>query len=387
MRLLIVLIVLLLCCLLSLDESIINIVQRGGAASADKGPTGLHGWHRDGKCNYQLLKVVKTFLKANKLNQNTSENWGLYLPCGYNHAEKEYDNIKSTSADQKIFIIKGGDNLSRKDTLWKKLDERYGEAASQYMPKTYLLGQHTDLQKLSKEYSSDKVYILKKNIQRQEGLKMTKNKQELLEGKSHGYVVAQEMLQDPYLIDGRKTNCRFYLLVMCRGGKKAGYLYNDGFMYYTPSAFRTGSMEKDQVITAGLSTARRDAKFYKTHPLTLQDFQKTLRRSQNPKERGVDIFREVGVLLNKVLQASSPSFCTDSTLKDRTTFQLFGCDIAFNNMLKPQLIEINKGPDMSSRSQKEVQVKDGLMEHIFQEVGVVPRKDTPGKLLKIWESA
>jgi hypothetical protein len=66
---------------------------------------------------------------------------------------------------------------------------------------------------------------------------MTKDRTELLNGNKKGFVVAQEMLQDPLLVDGRKTNCRIYLLVVCRNGKKSGYMYDNGYMYYTPKAF------------------------------------------------------------------------------------------------------------------------------------------------------
>jgi len=48
---------------------------------------------------------------------------------------------------------------------------------------------------------------MKKNIQRQGGLLPTKN---LLHHLTQGYVIAQKLLQDPYLISGRKINCRVY---------------------------------------------------------------------------------------------------------------------------------------------------------------------------------
>ena len=384
------LLILIICCILSLESTsqgpwalnaIKNVLGIGSANLQLGGGSKLNGWFRDGQCNYQLMKVLKTFVKANNLNQTTTDNWSVYLPCGYNHAETEYSKIVSKDPKQKIFIIKGGDNLSRKDTLWKHLQNKYGEGASAYMPKSYILNDHRDIVKLNKDYNSSKVYILKKNIQRQQGLKMTQNKKELLQGSENGYVIAQEMLQDPFCIDGRKTNCRYYLLIMCQNGKKSGYLYNNGFMYYTPAPFKKGSMEEDRVITAGLSTKRRDAKFYETHPLTLQDWQ---------KQQKVDLIGSVGVLMNKILSASSPHFCTPSQLDKRVTFQLFGCDIAFNEKMQPQLIEINKGPDLSSRSEREIALKDDLIQQIFSLVGLdvvdnKGKKIEPVNLKLIWE--
>jgi hypothetical protein len=340
------------------------------------GAGAVSGWHQDEQCKYQLMTVLQTFIKANNMNQNKSGNWSVYLPCGYNSAEQEFNKVNSTDVDQKIFIIKGCDNLSRKDTLWKNLKTLHGRMASSIMPETYILHDPQELQRLSREFDAKKVYILKKNIQRQEGLKMTKSKTEILQGAQSGYVVAQEMLQDPYLIDKRKTNCRIYLLVVCKNGKKSGYVYNNGFMYYTPQDFVKGSMETDRVITAGLSTKRKDENFYKTHPLTVQEWQRS--------DIKVDLFDRIGKLMAKVLSASAPNFCNTGHLKDRTTFQLFGCDVAFNNQLQPQLIEINKGPDLTSKSHNESILKDDMIANMFKVVGVPVATKTVGIMNHVW---
>lgn len=314
---------------------------------------------------------MKHFIEANQLEQNNGTNWQVYFPCGYNNAEAEFNKIESISPDQKIFIIKGCDNISRKDTLWAMLRAMYGQKATRLMPMTYVLTDPKEVQRLEHEFDSRKVYILKKNIQRQEGLKISRDKEELRSGLSKGYVVAQEMLQDPYIIDGRKTNCRVYLLIVCSNGEKRSYLYTNGFVYYTPKTFIANSTDPDRVITAGLATGRRDSKFYETHPLTVQDLQKYVGSS-------VDLVGRVATLMSAVMKASSPYICTQSKLDDRTTFQLFGCDIAFNANLEPQLMEINKGPDLSSKTQREADVKDVLMELIFQTVKVIPNRPVHG---------
>jgi hypothetical protein len=338
----------------------------------------LEGWHRDESCNYEMIHVLKRFIGKTGLKQNTGNNWQLYIPCGYNNSESEFNSIRPAHPDQKIFIIKGCDNLSRKDTLWHYIRTAYGiDGATKLMPQTYLTYDSSDMDRLKHDFDSNKIYILKKNIQRQEGLKISNSKRELLNGKKDGYVVVQEMLQDPFIIDGRKTNCRYYLLIICKDGIKRGFLYRDGFMYYTPLPFKKGSMVKDQVITAGLATKRRDSEFYESHPLTLQQFQRYV------NDRNVDIFASVGKLLGQVLKAVAPHICTASHLDKQTTFQLFGCDIAFNNMLRPQLMEINKGPDLSSKTDAEVQVKDKLISLMFQEVGLIPK--TSNELLEVWK--
>ena len=352
--------------------------KSGGSRRNQHGGTmNLHGWHQDAQCNYRLLNVYKTFNKANSLNQNTSDSWSVYMPCGYNKAEREYDKIKSISEDQKIFIIKGCDNLSRKDSLWNNLRLMYYDGASELMPDTFELRKKEDIDRLRRTYSRGKVYILKKNIQRQLGLKMTTSLQEILDGIQDGFVVAQEMLQDPLLVSGRKTNFRVYLLIVCKNGVKRGYLYNNGYVYYTPKPFKKNSMDYDSVITAGLSTGRKDDDFYSNHPLTIKQLERMM---------GADLCTKTGQLMKKVLSASSPNFCNTGHLRDRTTFQLFGCDIAYNNKLKPQLIEINKGPDLSSKTPLEEQIKNDQVANIFKIVGVPVKVPLRGHFKHIWTS-
>lgn len=256
---------------------IVLCALKSGASSLFEGFTSKKQWYRSKQCKYQMISVLKNMIDAHKLNKGSDDSWGVYLPCGYNYSQQELDSLKPTSPDQKIFIIKGCDNLSRKDNLWEHLESKYGtKKASMLMPRTYVLLGDKDLDSFKNEYNEDKIYILKKNIQRQNGLKMTSDKSKILNGISDGYVVAQEMLQDPFTIEGRKTNCRVYLLVVCKGGKKQGYVYTDGFMYYTPKRFKINSTNKDRVITTGYI----DRKIYERNPLTLQDLAEYLERKK-----------------------------------------------------------------------------------------------------------
>ena len=335
-----------------------------------EGLTTLSGYHRSKTCNYQMISVLKHMIKANELNKNTDSNWSVYLPCGYNNSQQELEEIVPTSEDQKIFIIKGCDNLSRKDNLWDSLKQVYGiESASKIMPKTYLLYRPGDLALLKNDYHVDKVYIMKKNIQRQTGLLITRNLSEMLEGYKSGYVIAQEMLQDPYLIDKRKTNCRIYLLVVCKKGKKHAYIFDDGFMYYTKKHFKPNSVNTDRIITTGYI----DRSVYEKNPLTLKDFDKYLTERGNPK--GLLLSKAVD-LLKKTMKAVDKKICTKSNVINQVTFQLFGCDIAYNDKLDVNLIEMNKGPNLAPHGPRDKKLKQDLIDETFRMVGVLPEKAT-----------
>ena len=49
---------------------------------------------------------------------------------------------------------------------------------------------------------------MKKNVQRQEGIRITKDFDQLLNGIKDEYIIVQELLQNPFLVNGRKINLR-----------------------------------------------------------------------------------------------------------------------------------------------------------------------------------
>src|SRR3989338_6095345 len=67
-------------------------------------------WTTDEKCQYKMMDVLENSLT--KMNGKKSDiNWDFYLPCSYNTANSELENI-SDKTGKKIFIIDGCDNLA-----------------------------------------------------------------------------------------------------------------------------------------------------------------------------------------------------------------------------------------------------------------------------------
>lgn len=337
------------------------------------------GWSRN-QCPYIIGETYENIFKKYGIKQN-EKNYNLYLPCNYDNPNKEIGNMPVVKG-AKYFIINNCDHAVAKDWLWRNVVDCYGmEKAKTMLPYSYILDSNEDMQRFNKEYDSNKLYIMKKNIQRQQGLKITNDRNEILNGSNEKYVIVQELLDDPYIISGLKTNMRFYVLVICQDNKINVYVYNDGFMYYTKVPFVKGSTETDPNITSGYI----DRRVYDVNPLTHDDLRKYLDKNrnlsnseQNMKKTGQQIskiyFERIYNLIKNVFVAFAKHFCEPNKLSNNTTFQLFGVDIAVDDQLKPMMIEINKGPNITSHDKRDSELKHNMVEDIFRSVEIITNK-------------
>lgn len=410
-----------------------------------KGPV---KWKRNPTCNRSLGQVLGNTVKNNDIEETKSNDWTIYFPCGYTYTNKEIEQVNLSEHDtclkpdpikklsslkphpikelallkpytikqidslkpldkpsglkppdlqpyHRIFIINNADQLSNKQKIWENLVKTYGrDRASEIMPLTYVLRNEKDMNRFMKEYSRNKIYILKKNIQRQKGLKITNDKNDILNSKNDGYVVCQEMLQNPYLIDKKKINMRVYLLFVCQNNEVSAYAHRNGFMYYTKVPFVKNSLKDGPNITTGYI----DREVYEKNPLTLEDFRKYLDDEDRSLTRYEEqilnnynnissiVFSRIYNLVRQIVIATKHTVCMDSHIQNSITFQLFGVDIALSDKLVPQLIEINKGPDMGTKDDKDSQVKHTVMNDIFRILKVSdPQNVNKHSFIKIYE--
>jgi hypothetical protein len=339
----------------------------------------------DQTCN--IDQTIKEVLDSYgiRYSPHDKKDWEIYIPCTYNNLSNQINDVPNAES-KKIFILDDADEICGKDKIWHNLCISYGrELAKQIIPCTYILSNDEDMQKFEEEYEKQKLYILKKNIQRQEGLLITNNKEDIINAKTNGYVIVQELLQDPYLINGRKINMRFYVLVTCTNGKLEAYVHNNGFMYYTAEKFKMGDLTTGPNITTGYI----DRQVYIENPLTHMDFRTYL----DTKERELNdeeiyllatrhklsnyVFGSIYSLLGMVIAGMQNSLCKkEGKLSRNTTFQLFGADVAINNKLEPQIMEFNKGPDLDAKDERDKNVKLTVIKDMFNLLDITSAETT-----------
>jgi len=340
-------------------------------------------WKIDDKCQYSVVKAYKDVLEKHHIKKSDNDKWSLYIPCTYNEISEELvianKNIKKNNAndiDKRIFVVNNCDEITAKDSLWKNLLQYYGRNnAITMMPTTYILYDNKDIDLFKKEFKKENIYIMKKNIQRQEGLLITQDQDAIINGyKKNGYVIAQELLQDPYTIKGRKI----YLLIVCIDGKIGGYVYNNGFMYYTKTKFEKGSTSSDSNITTGYI----DRQVYEENPLTLKDFKTYLDSDRiisfhelnvisDNKIISEYVFDNIYNLMRKMITSLELKICNKVDLKNNVQFQIFGVDVSLSDKLIPQIMEVNKGPDLGYKDDRDKEVKIGVVEDAFKILKVI----------------
>jgi hypothetical protein len=255
------------------------------------------------------------------------------------------------------------------------------------MPESYLLEKKDDIKKLKENFKPDKIYVLKNYAQRQEGIKLTKNLDEMVNGLSNGWYLAQEYIYNPYIIDKRKINFRYYMLVVCTNGKISAYIHSDGFLYYTPEYYdpQDGVPTDELTFDKHITTGYIDRKVYDNNPLTLEDFRVHLDKNGYGLRDKWD--NSVETLMNKVMEAISQKICKNTKLDGNVRFQLFGCDVAPDANLGASLMEINKGPDLGAKDERDRNVKLQVQYDIFKIIDPNdPFEASTSRFVKIFES-
>jgi hypothetical protein len=316
-----------------------------------------NNWHIRTNCKYLMPETLQTVL--NEINKFYKI---LYMPCTYQNIDKEYEDFE---VDKKgiYFLIDGINILIAKQHLYKVILMEYGITNTEKLfPKTWIIEE--DKKKFIKEFDKDKIYIVKKNVQRQNGLKIYNDLDKILshfdEQGEYPSVVVQELLQNPYLIDGRKINLRVYVLATKIKDNFNIYVYNDGFMYYTAEKFIPNSLDPKVNITTGYI----DRNIYKVNPLTHQDFRQYL--IKNHDEKTADLcFNNMYDLIKKIFGVFLKKIGNMDKLYNNLKFQLFGVDIAIDNEFNAKIMEVNKGPDLGGKDKRDYNLKHNMVRNML----------------------
>lgn len=261
-----------------------------------------------------------------------------------------------------VYNIVSIDYISSKSKLYEmmKKHSEYDDLEKNF-PSSYLLENKSDVERLH-EYMKhkDKPVIFKKNIQQQKGCDIVKDIKDI---KVADYVIAQELLQNPYLIDGRKINIRVYLLISIDNQNRLNvYMYNDGFMYYTTSNYIANNDSHECNITTGYI----DRSVYEKNPLTIRDFIQSIGH-----EKARVFNKNVSMCFKTLFTSIKKEILPIEKTLPMNKFVIMGADIAVDKDLGIKIMEINKGPDLRYKDKRDGSVKYNLIKNTFAKMGII----------------
>lgn len=261
-----------------------------------------------------------------------------------------------------IYNIVSIDYISSKSKLYEmmKKNSKYDDL-EKIFPSSYILENKSDVDRLH-EYmkNKDKPVIFKKNIQQQKGCDIVRDIKDI---NHEDYVIAQELLRDPYLIDGRKINIRVYLLLSVdRYNKLNVYMYNDGFIYYTSYKYLANNDSRECNITTGYI----DRSVYEKNPLTIKDFNELIGH-----EKARVFNRNVSTCFKTLFTTIKTEILPIEKILPMNKFVIMGADIAVDKDLRVKIMEINKGPDLRYKDKRDGNVKYNLLKNTFAKMRII----------------
>ena len=328
---------------------------------------------------------------------NDPEKCSLYIPCGYNNVEMELFDISQKHFNNSTIIygIVGCDKIVSKRNIWMILERYYGRNnATILMPLTYVTDNEEHMYELNKNHKIGMKYILKKNLQRKKGLKITNSLSDMNNALNDDYKIIQKFIRDPLLINGRKLNIRIYIIIIQEKTITKIYLYKAGKCIYTNKNYVDNEYDFDNDdFERNITSYNLDNKIYLKNPLLLEDLRKYLNSSNNLKNINIDnennllddenkillgnkLINNINILIQKVCKPIKPEVCKNyENIKDNTCFQIFGGDIIVDTNLKPYLLEFNKGPSLKTDLKRDYIMKEGLIEDTFKLANVIPNNN------------
>ena len=323
--------------------------------------------------SYKRCKEIKGIysdvLQDYNINITNNNDWNLYIPCGYNKVENELKLLNINNKEQIIFGINGCDKIVSKPKLWNSIKNKYGiKKASKLMPCSYILNNDDDMKYFIKKYKQNKLYIMKGKEQRKKGIKITRNLEEILNGKYNKFLLVQEYLDNIFLINKRKLNLRCYVVILCHNNNIEIYIHKNGKCIFTNQDYNINSDEFEKHITS----FNLDTSIYNINPFNFYDLEKHFNKYNiNYKF----IMNKIYNNLRLVSLSFKNNICNLKKLNKNKSYQLFGIDYILDNNLNPYLLEFNKGPNMKYNIDKDYKLKYEIIEDVYSLMGIIDKQN------------
>ena len=320
-------------------------------------------------------EVLNNVLIKNGIKRDNKK-CDLYLPYNYVHIDKELSSI-DIPVSKYVFGLIGCVPIVRKNDLWNILEKAYGrDGAKRIMPESFIINIPHQFEVALKEVRSGTVLICKKNLERKKGLALTFTEHDLKKAKNEDYKVAQRFLTNTMQIYNRKMNMRLYYVIRKYNGKIQFFVNKNGKVLYTKN--KTGNY----ITFETHITSQMDVELYEKENIP-HDF-KNLKNVMG-EEAYERIWEKIIDKITDLSKAIAPLVSENTTHENKVCFQLFGMDIILESDGEPYILELNKGPDMKIKCEKDKKLKEDIFESTFQVVGLLKNRLKSSNYVKVYE--
>lgn len=307
--------------------------------------------------------LMKDIFDKNEI-KNDNANWDIYIPCGYNNVETELKIIDTYNDKQKIFGINGVDKICSKNNLWNILEIEYGRTRSKHiMPETFILNNKDHMKLFSKHYNKNNLYILKKNLQRKKGIKLCNDYYYIMNSHYDNFKIVQEF-KNSLLINERKFNVRLYMLIICKNNSKTVYFHKYNKLLYAKNKYLASNLS-DLESNVTNSYTIGDS-IYKTNPYNLEEL-----KTHITDDNMVSLLNKIHNTIYMLSRVIILRLGDLENIKQNTKFQLFGVDIIIDDNYNPYILEINKGPDMNPKNDRDKKMKLKVLNDMFSKIELI----------------
>ena len=113
------------------------------------------------RCDTKKLGIINNEIFNEYGIMKDNNNWDIYVPCGYNQAEKELLTIQTNKfnrGNKYVFGVNGCDYIVSKNKIWETLVECFGrKEASLYMPESYVLHNKKEMELFKNNFNSKNI--------------------------------------------------------------------------------------------------------------------------------------------------------------------------------------------------------------------------------------
>lgn len=293
-------------------------------------------------------KLFRTVLNNMDIKQN-DKSPRYVLPINSKYSTKAFLESYNKYKPNVMFFVRNNYLLGSKVQVWKSLQKYYGtKVAKTVMPETFVFP--GDRKDFKKKYKKGAYYILKNKKQRQEGIKLTKNYEEIMDHKNGGYSLIQDTITNPLLYQGNKFNVRIYLVIICDPyGNVNGYIYNDGIISYAINKYDPDNLTFENTISS----------FYNSKSLFDQGYCQSLNLLP-----GTNMLPIMKKKMDMVFKSVKDKLCYRDL--DVTSVQLFGADFLIDDTMDAHLLEINVGPGMKPHNDHDKKIRMNMLSEMVE---------------------